>query len=217
MSVFAGAATMVSDHEPLASGDRRQFDGETRRQVRMSAANDSVSRAIEPVVAAAGLALYDIELSGAGRTRVLRVTVTDSSGKGPDIDRIASLTRDLDPIVDEVVSGSFSLEVSSPGLERVLRTTEHFAGAHSERVSVKYRSDGVAMRTTGSLVASDATTVEVLDDSGEVVVIAFDDVTAARTVFDWGPAPRPGKGSKPGSTKARGSAPPDHRTKEPSS
>ncbi len=185
----------------------------------MSAANDTVSRAIETVVAAAGLAVYDIELSGAGRARVLRVTVTDDAGRGPDIDRLAALTRDLDPIVDELVAGSFSLEVSSPGLERALRTPQHYATALDERVSIKHRRDGVATRTIGLLVAADETRVEVLDDTGERVAIDVADVTAARTVFDWGPSPRPGKGSKPGSTRGA-KAPasksgPERRTKEP--
>jgi ribosome maturation factor RimP len=186
----------------------------------MSAANDTVSRAIESVVVTAGLSVYDIELSGSGRARVLRVTVTDDEGRGPDIDRLAALTRDLDSVVDEQVSGSFSLEVSSPGLERSLRTPQHYATARNERVSIKHRRDGVATRTIGSLVAVDEEGIEVLDDAGEHVAIDFDDITAARTVFDWGPSPRPGKGSKPGS--ARGSSAtvskngPERRTKEPS-
>jgi ribosome maturation factor RimP len=185
----------------------------------MSAADDTVSRAIETVVVAAGLAVYDVELSGAGRARVLRVTVTDDAGRGPDIDRLAALTRDLDRVVDEVVSGPFSLEVSSPGLERALRTPQHYATAIDERVSIKHRREGVATRTIGLLVAADETRVEVLDDTGERIAIDVIDITAARTVFDWGPSPRPGKGSKPpsahGAKSSAAKSGPERRAKEP--
>ncbi len=168
----------------------------------MSATNESIERAIAPLVAARNLCLYDIELSGSGRARVLRVTVTDAEGRGPDIDQLASLTREIDPVVEAAVDGGFSLEVSSPGLERSLRRPEHFATARGQRVALKARGDdGASTRLVGTLTSADATSIEVLDDDGAMVTLDLDAITSARTLFEWGPAPRPGKGSKPGSAK----------------
>ena len=52
---------------------------------------DTIAAAIEPVLAAIGLELYDVELSTSGRTRTLRVSV-DREG-GVDIDTITTATE----------------------------------------------------------------------------------------------------------------------------
>ena len=59
---------------------------------------------------------------------------------------------------------------------------------------------GVAKRVRGVLVASDdaGCTVEV---DGAPNQIPFDSIEQARTVFEWGPAAKPGRGSKPGRVK----------------
>src|SRR3546814_9850277 len=74
---------------------------------------------IAPLVEAAGLDLYDLELAGG----VLRVLV-DREG-GADIDAISKLTRATSRALDEhdPIAGSYTLEVSTPGLER--RSEEH--------------------------------------------------------------------------------------------
>jgi ribosome maturation factor RimP len=186
----------------------------------MTASNDAIERAIAPIVASRGLAVYDIELSGSGRARVLRITisandaasdsglVSDARSAGTarsasvDVDALAELARALDPVVDDLIDGSFQLEVSSPGLERTLRRPEHFAGAQGQRVSVKFTSatDGV-VRELGQLVGFDGHDVELLDDNGAIHTIAITAISSARTMFEWGPTPRPGKGTKPGAAK----------------
>ncbi len=89
--------------------------------------------------------------------------------------------------------------MSSPGLERTLRTPAHFAGAIGTRINVKAVAhlDG-ARRFTGTLVRAGDTDVDVVLDepAGESRVIAYDQIERARTVFEWGPAPKPGKGPK---------------------
>lgn len=156
---------------------------------------DAIRAAVEPVVTELGLGLYDVELSGSGRARVLRVLLQVDGGV--DIDQLTDATRALDGVVDDLVAGSFSLEVSSPGLERPLRRPEHFAGALRSTISVKHRPDGAAARRDrGVLVGAADDAIEVLLDSGDTVRIELPAITAAHTVFEWGPAPRPGKGPK---------------------
>lgn len=172
----------------------------------MSASNETIERAVSPHVGMRGLAVYDIEFSGAGRTRVLRITVSPGLGgdrtEGVDIDLLAALTRTLDPVLEELIDGSFQLEVSSPGLERTLRRPEHYATARGERVSVKFTpADGATIRELGLLVDANADTIELLTDQGVSHTIPMPTISAAHTVFEWGPTPRPGKGSKPGAKK----------------
>ena len=162
---------------------------------------DTASRVrllIQPLVDDAGVTLYDLEHAGG----VLRITVQQDGGVGIDV--IGKLTRKISHLLDEEdpLPGQYTLEVSSPGLERALRTPEHYAGAVGSVVALKTRP-GVEgdRRIKGTLVAADATTATVaLADAapGTTRVLALDDIERARTVFEWGPAPKPGTGSKPG-------------------
>jgi ribosome maturation factor RimP len=151
---------------------------------------------VEPVVAAEGVDLFDLEQAGP----VLRVTI-DREG-GVDIDAIARVTRAVIRALDEhdPIAGGYTLEVSSPGLERPLRTPAHFGWAVGRVVSVKTVPDHpVGRRLTGTLVAADDTgvTLATEDRPAEPVQLAYGDIEKARTVFDWGPAPKPGKGTRP--------------------
>ncbi len=155
---------------------------------------------VAPLVAPLGLELYDVELTGSGRARVVRVTVFRPDGTGLDLEALSDATHAVERAVEQAVDGAFQLEVSSPGLERKLARREHFESAVGTDVSVKYRdAAGAAARARGRLaaVAPDAASITIVDEGGEELVIARDAVIAARTVFEWGPAPRPG-GKKPG-------------------
>ena len=157
---------------------------------------DTIAAAIEPVLAAIGLELYDVELSTSGRTRTLRVSV-DREG-GVDIDTITTATERISPVLDAQggLTGPYALEVSSPGLERPLRRPEHFQRAIGETVTVKTRvPEGAVERLRGRLVdADDEGTV--LDTGKGVERLLYDDIVQARTVFEFGPAPKGGKSKK---------------------
>ncbi len=153
---------------------------------------DELQQAVAPVVESLGLELVDVEL----RPGLLRVVV-DRQG-GVDLDSVSEATRQLSGLLDRhdpMPGRRYTLEVSSPGLERPLRTPEQFARAVGEQVMVRTQPDsGLERRVCGALVAADDEAVTV---SGEGMPegglrIAYADVERARTVFEWGPAPRPG-------------------------
>ena len=169
---------------------------------------DQVQAIVEPLAAEAGLSLYDIEFNKG----LLRVTV-----EGPpdtDLDHLARLSRTISHVFDEddPVAGRYTLEVSSPGLERTLRSPEHFAGAVGEMITVKTNpgNDG-DRRVRGVLASADDDGVAVRlepagkgppdsrsaeDQPGEVRRLAYGDIARATTVFQWGPAERPGSSSR---------------------
>jgi ribosome maturation factor RimP len=157
---------------------------------------------LAPAVAALDLELYDVELTGVGGQRTLRVTVN-----GVDLDAITAVTQAVSPILDDApeLTGAFLLEVSSPGVERVLRTPPHYKGAIGTTVSIKVRTDAGTRRVEGTLVAADDAhcTIEV---DGQREELAYADITQARTVFVWGPQPRPGQGNSKRSKKAKAGA-----------
>ncbi|HEY3834278.1 MAG TPA: ribosome maturation factor RimP [Acidimicrobiia bacterium] len=157
---------------------------------------------VTPLVVPLGLSLYDIELTGSGRARLVRISVFRPDGEGLDLDALADATHAVERAVEQAIDGAFQLEVSSPGLERKLARPEHFQSAVGSEVSVKYRDDaGVATRVRGRLTEvaeadgdSASGTITIVDEQAHELVIARDAIVGARTVFEWGPAPRPGRG-----------------------
>jgi ribosome maturation factor RimP len=158
---------------------------------------ETIVAAIEPVLATLGLEVFDVQLTGSGRAPTVRVIV-DREG-GVDLDAITAASEHIQPALDALDDvGPYALEVSSPGLERPLHRPEHFRRAVGETVSVKVRdADGEVRRLRGDLVSTDerGVTVEAGDtDSGEHV--DYDQIIQARTVFEWGAAPKPDKRAK---------------------
>jgi len=157
---------------------------------------DELQQPVAPVVEALGLELVDLEL----RPGLLRVVV-DRQG-GVDLDSVSEATRQLSGLLDrhDPMPGSrYTLEVSSPGLERPLRTREQFSRALGEQIMVRTQPDsGLERRIKGVLVSADSEAVVVSGDGlpEDGLRIAYTDVERARTVFEWGPAPRPGSAAK---------------------
>ncbi len=165
---------------------------------------DRVRDLVLPLLDDRHLELYDIEMQGP----VLRVVVdspADDTG-GLDLDLLADATRAVSRALDEAdpITGHYTLEVTSPGLERSLRRPEHFKRAVGETIKVRTVTGATdERRVRGELAAADADGITVrigTDDDGAPIErrLAYDDIERARTVFEWGPAPRPGSPSKRG-------------------
>jgi ribosome maturation factor RimP len=161
-----------------------------------------VTRLVAPLVADLQLDLYDVELRGG----TLRITVDTPPGsaKGVDLDTLALVTRmvsrDLDH--DDPMPGHYTLEVTSPGLERQLRTPHHFQRELGKTVAIRLR-DVVhgERRIQGVLTVADDAAIGVqVDGEPEARTYTYDQIDRARTVFEWGPAPKPGSAKK-GTTK----------------
>jgi len=167
------------------------------------AVTELVRETIAPAMDELAVELVDVEQLGA----TLRVTI-DRPG-GVDLEVIGRATRRISHLLDDVdpLSDRYTLEVSSPGLERPLRLPEHFARAVGSKVSIK-TVPGVAgdRRITGTLVAAseDAIEVEPADAGADASrLLRYDEIERARTVFEWGPAPKPGSPRSPKPTKKK--------------
>ena len=149
---------------------------------------ETIVAAIEPVLATLGLEVFDVQFTGSGRARTVRVIV-DRDG-GVDLDAITAASERIQPALDDL--GPYALEVSSPGLERPLQRPEHFSRAVGETVSVKVRgADDEVRRLRGELVAADERGVTVdADDTTGGEHVDYDQIIKARTVFEWGAAPK---------------------------
>ena len=164
---------------------------------------DRLRDIVTPIVDDLGLDLYDLEQRG-GTYRVT-VDTRPGSDRGIDLDELALVTRSISRELDHVdpIPGRYTLEVTSPGVERTLRTPEHFAREIGKTIAIRLRDPEAAeRRLNGLLVAADGSTATIrvgIGDDGQPVdrIIRLDAIDRARTVFEWGPAPKPG-GSKKG-------------------
>ena len=157
----------------------------------MSADQTSIRAAAEPVLSSLGLELVDIEVVGSGRARTVRLTI-DRDG-GIDLDALAEANGPVSDALDAVdaITGPYNLELSSPGLERPLRRPAEFRRFVGTTVSVKsHEPVSGARRHRGLLVAADDGGID-LEVDGERRRFSYDAIASARTVFEWGPAPKP--------------------------
>jgi ribosome maturation factor RimP len=96
---------------------------------------DRIRGIAERVAASSGLEVVDVEMRGAGRSRMLRIVIDKPSAGGVTHEDCANLSREVSTILDvedAVAGGSYVLEVSSPGLDRKLTRPadyERFTGS----------------------------------------------------------------------------------------
>lgn len=143
---------------------------------------------VADILGSLGLSLYDLEFTGG----TLQVTVQREGGV--DVDTLAAASRALSQWLDESdpIDSRYTLEVSSPGLERRLRTPRHFASAVGEVITLRERRDDApTRRLEGPLREATETTVTIEDAEVGLVSVALAQIERARTVFHWGPTPRP--------------------------
>lgn len=155
---------------------------------------DRLRTIVEPLCAELDLEIYDLDMQGGVfRVAVEKPSAAESGGVG--MADIAELTRSISRTLDELdpISGKYTLEVTSPGLERPLRTPAHFRRAVAGAVKVKL-VPGIALgrRVDGVLVSADDDGFVLRLADGTEARVAYDQVEKARTVFEWGPAPKPG-------------------------
>jgi ribosome maturation factor RimP len=142
---------------------------------------DRLADVLAEPLAAAGLDLEAVELTSAGRRRMLRVAV-DKDG-GVTLDDVAAATRQVSVVLDgSDVMGEqpYTLEVSSPGTDRPLVLPRHWRRNRGRLVKVDLRDGGSC---TGRIVESDEHRV-VLDVDGSRREVPFDQVGRARVQIE---------------------------------
>ena len=154
-----------------------------------------VRELIEPIASDLDLDLYDLEQRGG----TLRVTIDTPPGSegGIDMDQLALATRLISREMDhhDPMPGKYTLEVTSPGVERTLRTPAHFQREIGKTINVRLADAGAEQRRfEGVLVAADERTATLRLDDADLTerVVDLDAIDRARTVFEWGPQPKPG-------------------------
>ncbi|MFZ5849542.1 MAG: ribosome maturation factor RimP [Actinomycetota bacterium] len=143
---------------------------------------DRLAEVLTEPLAANGLDVEAIELTPAGRRRLLRVAV-DKDG-GVTMDDIADATKEVSRLLDDAdVMGEqpYTLEVTSPGTDRPLTLPRHWRRNQSRLVKVT-TTEGSTL--SGRIRSSDGESAT-LDVDGAERVVRFEDVAKARIQIEF--------------------------------
>ena len=143
----------------------------------------------EPLIAAEGLELLDVEFVREHNDWILRLFIDNPGGQvGVDECQKASAAVDTALDVEDFIHQAYSLEVSSPGLNRPLKKPEHFQKAVGQKVRVKtFGPLGEPPRKNflGALTNATADAIAVEVEGAGTFTIALKDVAKANLEFEF--------------------------------
>ena len=140
---------------------------------------------LEPIAAAAGVAVYDVEYVKEGREWYLRAYI-DKEG-GVTIGDCETVSRALSDRLDDedFIEDAYILEVSSPGLGRTLKKDKHLQMSLGESVELKtYQPIEKQKEFSGILKAFDQESVTI-ETGGVPRVFARREITRIRLALDF--------------------------------
>lgn len=105
-----------------------------------------IRETVEPVVAAAGLWLEDVELAREGAAHVVRVVVdaVEDADEAVDLDAVAEVSRAVSAALDDLAGlpDRYTLEVSSRGADAPLTARRHYTRAIGRLVTLTLADGG---------------------------------------------------------------------------
>jgi len=159
---------------------------------------------VTPIVHAHGAELVDVDFKSEQSGWVLRLYV-EKAGSAErrattrdaaiDLEMCAHISRDVSPALDvaDFVPHRYHLEVSSPGIERPLKSEHDFVRFAGEKAKVKVHQAVRGQKVLVGILGEPSGGKVPLCEGSTVTDVALDNIAAARLVFEFGPAPKPGK------------------------
>ena len=134
-----------------------------------------------------GLEVWDVEVSGAGRGRVVRIYV--DKPEGVTLDDCELISQQVGTVLDveDVIPGQqYRLEISSPGVERRLLKLEHFARYTGEKVRLALREPiDNRRRWEGTLRGVEDGIILFEAAGGEPLRLRMEQIEKANLKFEW--------------------------------
>ncbi|MER5974241.1 ribosome maturation factor RimP [Streptomyces sp. NPDC002055] len=143
---------------------------------------------LEPLVAARDLDLEEIEVTPAGKRRVLRIVV--DSDEGVQLDACAELSRAVSEKLDasDAMGGApYVLEVTSPGADRPLTEPRHYHRATGRLIKAQL-VDGGELVARITAVDDEGLDLEVPGVKGRKATtrrVAFGEIAKARVEIEF--------------------------------
>jgi len=149
---------------------------------RQDAIRDRIEAELVDPLIALGVDVEAVEITPAGKRRVLRVAI-DKDG-GVTLDDVADATREVSRVLDDSdVMGEqpYTLEVTSRGVDRPLTLPRHWR-RNADRLVKVTLEDGSAV--TGRITSSDEVAAT-LDVDGAAHEVTYDDVAKALVQIEF--------------------------------
>jgi ribosome maturation factor RimP len=166
---------------------------------------------VEQVATAAaerlGLEIVEVELKGAGKSQLLRITIDKITGDKITGDKItgdkitgdkttgvthedcANLSREVSAVLDadDPIDGTYELEVTSPGVERKLKKWQDWERFRGQKAKVWLKEPAGDLKHFEGVIetASDADRSISIDVGGKQVTFPFAQVDKAHLKFEW--------------------------------
>ncbi len=162
----------------------------------------------EPIARAHGGEVVDIELrlekTATKNGWVLRILVErlgaaeknlSTEEAAVDLDLCAGIARELAPALDaaDLIEDAYDLEVGSPGIERELRGERDFGRFKGKKAKLKLSSPVAGSKVFAGILGPVVEGKLTVTDGKRVVEVPITEIVSARLVFEFGPAPKPGK------------------------
>jgi ribosome maturation factor RimP len=146
-----------------------------------------ISAIAQRVGGSEGIEIVDVELLGAGRGRVLRITIDRPQGVShADCEFISQQVGTILDVEDVIPGDSYTLEVSSPGLERKLSKPEDFERFVGRKAKVVLREPVENQRHwEGKLAGVSQGIVALEPGAGKIVHFPLAQVQKANLKFEW--------------------------------
>jgi ribosome maturation factor RimP len=166
--------------------------------------SEKLDGVIEPIARAHGAEVVGHELKSERSGWVFRIYVEklgseeqklSTEDAAVDLELCANIARDLSPALDvlDLIPHKYHLEISSPGVERPLRGEKDFDRFAGKKAKVKLRNAIRGQKVLTGLIGPVRDGHVSLEDGPSTYDVPLGDVVHAHLVFEFGPAPRPGK------------------------
>jgi ribosome maturation factor RimP len=162
---------------------------------------------LEPIARAHGAEIVDFEWKSEQGGWVLRIFVeklgsaeanltTQQAGVGLEL--CAAVARDLSPALDvaSLVNHRYHLEVSTPGIERPLRGPRDYARFAGQKAKLWLKVPVAGQKVVLGVLRAATESRVALDLGSRTHEIPFEDIASGHLVFEFGPAPKPGRPGK---------------------
>jgi len=134
-----------------------------------------------------GLEVWNVDVLGAGRSRLVRIFIDKPDGVTlDDCELISQQVGTVLDVEDVVPDNRYHLEVSSPGVERRLYKLEHFArfAGHKVRIALREPLEN-QRRWEGTLTGVEEGTILLETATGVALRFRMDQIEKANLKFEW--------------------------------
>jgi ribosome maturation factor RimP len=154
----------------------------------MSSVDSAIRGAITPIILEADLFLEALQISSAGKHRVIRILVDRRDPRIPlSLDEVTAVTKPISASLDSLSAlgeHPFTLEVSSPGVDFPLSLPRHWVKNQNRLAAITLKT---GEKYIGRITSSDETsaTITIEGKKVETRTVAFEDISHANIEIEF--------------------------------